>query len=172
MPISDIYTGRVSGTAVTVSTANPILSLLAAGTAGTAFLKRLYVVGIRVDIITTTAVAGNNVLFQLARNTAGASTAANLVSGNAHDYYAGVNAPSLGQVATSWTSAPPAVGTVLWEQELPQTTGSSWEEFPPAGYEWQVPAIANQTANAGLHVFVTQSSTVSTTYNVDLIWSE
>ena len=36
MPISDIYTGRVSGTAVTVSTANPIMSLLAAGTAGTA----------------------------------------------------------------------------------------------------------------------------------------
>ena len=34
------------------------------------------------------------------------------------------------------------------------------------------PAIANQTANAGLHVFVTQSSTVATTYNVDLIWSE
>jgi hypothetical protein len=169
MAISDIYTGRVSGTAVTVSTANPILSLLAAGTAGTAFLKRLYVVGIRVDIVTTTAVAGNNVLFQLARNTAGASTASNLVSGNAHDFSAPA---SLGQVATSWTSAAPAVGTVLWEQELPQTTGSSWEEFPPAGYEWQVPAIANQTANAGLHVFVTQSATTSTTYNVDLIWSE
>ena len=64
------------------------------------------------------------------------------------------------------------MGTVLWEQELPQTTGSSWEEFPPLGYEWGVPAIATGSANSGVHMFVTQSVATSTTYTVDIIWSE
>jgi hypothetical protein len=169
MPISDIYTGRLNQYNSTLTTVNPVMSLLASSTLGTLYLKRLYVVGVRVDIVSTTAAAGNNILFQLARNTAGVSTASNLASGGSHDFSAPA---SLGQVATTWTSAPPGLGTVLWEQELPQTTGSSWEEFPPAGYEWQVPAIANQTANAGLHMFVTQSIVTPTTINVDLIWSE
>ena len=70
----------------------------------------------------------------------------------------------------AWSTAP-TVTTVLSDQELPQTTGSSWEEFPPLGYEWGVTNIASG-ANAGVHVFVTQSVATSTTYTVDIIWSE
>ena len=169
MAISDIYTGRANQFSISSASATPVMSLLASSTLGTLFLKRLYVVGVRVDIVSTTAAAGNNSLFQLCRNTAAVSTASNLTPGGAHDFSAPT---SLGQVATSWTSAAPGIGTILWEQELPQTTGSSWEEFPPAGYEWQVPAIANQTINAGLHMFITQSVATPTTYNIDLIWSE
>jgi hypothetical protein len=170
MPISDVYTGRANLFGITAGTATPVLTLTA-GAAAQTILKRLYIVGIRVDIVTTVASAGNNVLFQLARSGTGAvSTATNLVGGSPHDFSAPA---SIGTVSTSWSGAPSLTnGTVLWEQELPQTTGSSWEEFPPAGYEWQVPAIANQTLNNGLHVFITQSGTVASTYNVDLIWSE
>jgi hypothetical protein len=171
MPISDIYTGRANQFGITTATATPVLTLTA-GAAAQTILKRLYVVGVRIDIVTTTAAAGNNVLFQLIRSsTLAVSTASNLLAGSPHDFSAPA---SIGQVATSWTGAPSLVAssTILWEQELPQTTGSSWEEFPPAGYEWQVPAIANQTINNGLHVFITQSVATTSTYNVDLIWSE
>lgn len=167
MPISDIYTGRANQFGVTATTATPALTLVA-GTAGQTVMKRLYVVGVRVDIITTTAIAGNNVLFQLCRPSATVSTLTNLATGAAHDFSAPA---SIGQFGTSYTTAP-TVGTVLWEQELPQTTGSSWEEFPPAGYEWSVPAIANQTVNNGIHMFITQSVATASTYNINLIWSE
>jgi len=169
MPISDIYVGRANqfGSS-TATTAVPILSLYATST------KRFWVVGVRVNIITTTAAAGNNVLFQLCRSGV-ASTVTNIQTGSngptPHDFSAPA---SLGTIATTW-STPPTVGTVLWEQELPQTTGSSWEEFPPAGYEWGVP-IGSGTANAGtaagVHMFINQSILTATTYNVDLIWSE
>lgn len=167
MPISDVYVGRANqfGSS-TATTAVPILSLYANST------KRLWVVGVRVDIISTTAAAGNNVLFQLARSGA-ASTVTNVQTGingpTSHDYSAPA---SLGTIATTW-STPPTVGNVLWEQELPQTTGSSWEEFPPAGYEWGVPLGSGTTvASGGVHLFINQSILTATTYNVDLIWSE
>lgn len=163
MPISDVYVGRANlfGSSI-ATTAVPILSLYATST------KRLWVVGVRIDIVTTTAVAGNNVLFQLCRSAA-ASTVTNIQAAGAHDYSA---PPSLGTIATTW-STPPTVGTVLWEQELPQTTGSSWEEFPPAGYEWGVPlGSGTAVASGGVHMFINQSILTATTYNVDLIWSE
>jgi hypothetical protein len=47
-----------------------------------------------------------------------------------------------------------------------------WEEFPPTGYEWGVPAVANANANAGVHLFVTASVATSTPVFVDLIASE
>ena len=162
MPISDIYVGRANqfGSA-TSTTAIPMLSLYA--TSG----KRLWVVGVRIDIISTTAAAGNNVLFQMCRSGV-ASTVTNIQTAGAHDYSA---PPSLGTIATTW-STPPTVGTVLWEQELPQTTGSSWEEFPPAGYEWGVPlGSGTAVASGGVHMFFNQSAFPGT-YNVDLIWSE
>ena len=117
--------------------------------------------------MTTAAAAGNNALFQLARSTS-SNTGTSPVTGNPHDFSAPA---SLGTYTSAWSVAP-VVSTVLWEQELPMTTGSSWEEFPPSGYEWGVPAIASATANAGLHLFVTQSVATSATYQADLIWSE
>jgi hypothetical protein len=161
MAISDVYTARAAAVAVAATTTTAILTLN--GTTA----KRLWVVGIRVDIGATLAAAGNATLFQLARpgNTA---TATPLSSGNPHDYSAPA---SIGQQATAWSTAP-TLGTVLWEQELPQTTGSAWEEFPPLGYEWGVPAIATGSANAGVHLFVTQSVATSTPYTVDIVWSE
>lgn len=163
MAISDIYLGRVSAVAVAATTATPVLTVTATTTT-----KRLWVVGVRVDVVQTAAAAPNNSLFQLCRpgNTA---TATGLAAGAPHDFSAPAN--SLGNFATTWSTAP-TVGAVLWEQELPQTTGSSWEEFPPLGYEWGVPALATGSANAGVHMFITQSVATSTTYTVDIIWSE
>jgi len=167
MPISDIYVGRANlfGSS-TATTAVPILSLYANST------KRFWVVGVRVNIVTTTAAAGNNVLFQLCRSGV-ASTVTNIQTGSNGPTPHDQSAPaSLGTIATTW-STPPTVGTVLWEQELPQTTGSSWEEFPPAGYEWGVPlGSGTGIATSGVHMFINQSILTATTYNVDLIWSE
>ena len=72
---------------------------------------------------------------------------------------------------TAWSTAP-TVGAILAEWELPQTTGSMWEEFPPTNYEWQIPAIANAAANAGLHLFVTASVATSTPVFVNLVCSQ
>jgi hypothetical protein len=161
MPISDIYTARSGVQTVNSASATPLQSLVATAA------KRSWVVGVRVDIVFTGSAAGQNVLFQLARpgNTANGSTS---VATTAHDFSAPV---SLSTCYTAWTT-PPTVGTVLWEQELPLTSGSSWEEFPPANYEWQIPAIANNAANNGLHLFVTCSTASSSTFVSDLVFSE
>jgi hypothetical protein len=164
MAISDVYTARnnnAGNSPVAATSATVLMSLFSTAAV------RLWVVGIRVEIGVTAASAGNSTLFQLERpgNAAATSTGS---SAAAHDYSAPA---SIGQLATAWTTTPTA-GTVLWEQELPQTTGSAWEEFPPLGYEWGVPAIASGTANTGVHVWVTQSSTSSTPYYIDLIFSE
>lgn len=161
MPISDVYTARSGSVAVASSSATPVMSL----TMTTA--KRGWVVGVRVDLGVTAAVAGNTVLLQLARP-GNSATGTSGAGGNPHDFSAPA---SIGQVYLTWSTAPTA-GTVLWEQELPQTTGSSWEEYPPTGYEWQVPAIANGSANAGVHCFATPSVSTSTPVFFDLIWSE
>ena len=142
------------------TTATAVLSLY--GTTA----KRLWIVGWRMSVVQTTAAAPNNALFQLARCTA-SNTGTGQAGGIPHDFSAPA---SIGQFTVAWSTAP-TVTTVLSDQELPQTTGSSWEEFPPLGYEWGVPAIASG-ANAGVHVFITQSVATSTTYTVDLIWSE
>lgn len=166
MPISDVYLARVNAFADTTASAVPCLSVF--GTAG----KRGWIVGVRVELVTTAAAAGGNVIFQLARpgNSPATSTGA---SGQAQDSSAPA---SVLQYATAWTTAPTlstgAGGGILWEQSLPLTTGAAWTEFPPAGYEWGVPAIASGSASAGLHLFITQSSTSSATYNCDLVWSE
>jgi len=161
MPISDVYTARSGSVSVSATTATAIMSLIAAAT------KRAWVVGVRVDIGVTTAAAGNFSLFQLARPSA-TNTATSLSTLAGHDF----SAPnSVSSQATTWSTAP-TIGTVLWEQALPQTTGSSWEEFPPSGYEWQVPAIATGAANSGLHCFVTNSVATATPVYFDLVFSE
>jgi hypothetical protein len=166
MPISDVYTARSGAfSTTTITTAQPFLTVVANSTA--AAVKRAWIVGVRVDVGVTTAAAGNSLLFQLARSTA-SSTATSLTSASPHDF---ASPPSLTQQSTTWSTAP-TVGTVLWEQELPQTTGSSWEEFPPSGYEWQVPATSTAAANAGVHLFITQSVGTATPVYGDLVFSE
>jgi len=167
MPVADVYTARSGAFSTgTIITAQPFLTLQPATT------KRAYVVGVRVDVGATLAAAGNWLLFQLSRpgNTATATGLAVVTNGN--DF----NAPaSITQFATTWSTAPTVsatAGGIVWEQALPMTTGSSWEEFPPAGYEWQIPAIATGSANAGLHMFVTQSVGTTTPVYCDLIFSE
>ena len=161
MAISDLYTFRSGSVAIAATTATAVSSVI-----GTTTIRG-WVVGVRVDIGVTAAAAGNSMLFQLARP-ANTPTGTSLTSGSAHDFSAPA---SIVQGCTTWSTAP-TVGTIVWEQELPQTTGSAWEEFPPLGYEWQIPALANTTANTGLHMFVTASVATSTPVFVDLIVSE
>jgi hypothetical protein len=154
----DVYTFRSGSVANTVTTANPLLSVVAGTTV------RGLVVGVRVEVGVTTAVAGNSLLFQLCRpgNT---MTGTTTTTGQPHDFSAPA---SILTGYTAWSTAP-TVGAILAEWQLPQTTGSMWEEFPPTGYEWQIPAIANAAANAGLHLFVTASVATSTPVFVNLV---
>jgi hypothetical protein len=164
MAISDIYVGRVSSVAVAATTPTFALSLF--GTAA----KRLWIVGCRVECINAGATpAGNSTLFQLMR--VSSTVSGTLVAGYAQD----ASAPaSIGSFATTDGTLPSTANStaILAEWTIPQTTGSAWEEFPPLGYEWGVPAIANNTTSAGVHLFITQSNSTSTTYTCDLIWSE
>lgn len=161
MAISDLYTARSGSVANTITTANPLLSVY--GTAA----KRSWITGVRVKVGVTGALAGNSLLFQLARPNA-TNTGTGLASLVAHDFSAPA---SISQVAVAWSTAP-TVGLILAEWELPQTTGSMWEEFPPTGDEWGIPAVANANANAGVHLFVTASVGTSTPVFVDMIVSE
>lgn len=157
----DIYTFRSGSVSNTVTTANPLLSVVAGTTV------RGLVVGVRVEIGVTAAAAGNSMLFQLCRpgNT---MTGTTTTTGQPHDF----SAPAaICTGYTAWSTAP-TVGVILAEWELPQTTGSMWEEFPPTNYEWQIPAIANAAANSGLHLFVTASVATSTPVLVNLVVAE
>lgn len=161
MPVSDLYVHRSGSVSIATVTQTAVISLF--GTAA----KRLWVVGVRVEIGNTAAAAANNMLFTLARpgNTVNASSTN---GGNPLDYSAPA---SIGVNATAWTTAP-TVGTILAEWEVPMSSGSMWVEYPPTNYEWGVPAIANDNANAGVHVFVTASVATSTPIFVDIIESE
>ena len=166
MAISDVYTARSGSVAVAATTATAVMSVY--GTAA----KRGNIVGIRMEVGVTAAAVGNDIQFTLARCT-GTNTGTSLASvlaGAGHDYSAPA---SVLQYCTTWSTAPTLVAAqILGEWTLPQTTGSMWEEFPPSGYEWQVQAVANAGANAGVHVFCTPSVATSTPVFIDLIWSE
>jgi len=160
MAISDIYTARAAVTlAATSATA---LTSIVAGTT-----VRLWVVKVSVEVGNTLAAAGNNILFQLCRpgNTMTGTTTA---TPNPHDFSAPA---SIGTQYTAWSTAP-TVGAILAEWELPQASGSEWTEYPAQGYEWQVPAIANAAANAGLHLFATASVATSTPVIVNITFSQ
>jgi len=158
---AEVYTFRSGSVANTVTTANPLISVVVATTI------RGLCVGVRVECGVTAAVAGNDLLFQLCRpgNT---MTGTTTTTGQPHDFSAPA---SLLTGYTAWSTAP-TVGAILAEWTIPQTTGSMWEEFPPTGYEWQVPAIANAAANAGLHLFVTASVATSTPVFVNMICTD
>lgn len=160
MAISDFYTAAYSQT-LAATTATACASVVAGTTV------RLWVVGVRVEVGATTAVAGNDLLFTLARpgNT---MTGTTTVTPGPHDFSAPA---SIGTAYSAWSTAP-TVGQILARWTVPQTTGSAWEEFPPTGVEWQVPAIANGAANAGLHVFCTPTVVTSTPVTIDVVWSQ
>ena len=160
MAISDVYTSRAVVTNA-VTTANPLLSVVMGTT------LRGWCTGVRVEVGVTNAVAGNDILFTLCRpgNT---MTGTTTVTANPHDF----SAPAAVAVSyTAWSTAP-TLGAILAEWTVPQTTGSMWMEYPPTGYEWQIPAIANGAANAGLHLFATATSNSSTPVTVDFVFSE
>lgn len=158
MPISDIYTG--SGTVAVASTsATPIASLV------TGASVRAFVVGIRVGIGAAT-VAGN-VLFQLARISNPTSVTNGTTGGTAPN---DPNAPTSTETflyagGTAYGVAPTISTSILWQQELPTTAGSSWEEFPPLGYEYTV------NVSSGVGIWVTCTTATSTPYTVEIIWS-
>jgi hypothetical protein len=160
MALSDIYSQRGTIT-LAAATSTPVFSLY--GTAA----KRLWLVGVRVKILQTGAVAGNDVTFTLARPSA-TNTGTTLTSGVANDFSAPA---SIGQTCVTWSTAP-IIGTILAEWGLPQTSGSMWEEFPPGGDEWGVPAIVNANANAGVHLFAQATVATSTPVSFDYVWSE
>lgn len=166
MAISDVYTARNNNAGTNSpsvsTTTNALLSIVMGTTV------RGWTVGVRVELGVTAAAAGNSVLFQLARP-ANTFSSTGGTAPSAHDF----SAPAaIGLQYTAWTTTTPTLGVVLWEQELPQTTGSAWEEFPPLGYEWGIPAIASGSANAGVHMFSTASVGTSTPLFVDIIFSE
>lgn len=161
MANSDVYTFKSGSVALAATSATAVISV-----ASTTALRG-WLVGIEINVGVTAAAAGNSLLFQLCRpgNT---FTGTGAFSGNAEDFSAPA---SVVQGYTTWTTAP-TVGSILWEKELPQTTGSAWSYYPPTGYEFGIPAIASGSANAGLHMLVTPSVATSTPVFVDLIVSE
>lgn len=156
MAISDIYTVDSGMVSVSVTTQTPVLEYRAGST------KRGFLVGVRMEVGVTSAVAGNDIVFTVARaaNTPAGGTAANL---RAHDpgSAAAINSAFIG----AWTTAP-TLGNILGEWTIPQTTGSSWEEFPPLGYEWV------SGASASLVGFVTLSVATATPVEFQFIISE
>lgn len=158
MPISEIWTGSATAT-INSASATPIASLVTGST------HRAWVTGIRISI-TATSYASGNTLFQLYRVSNAASISGTTTNGtSANDS----NAPAA--LATfsypAFGTAPTGQTNLLWQQVLPSTTGSSWEEFPPLGYEYQL------KVTDGVALWVTASgSAASQTYAVELIWSD
>jgi hypothetical protein len=162
MPISEIYTGTGTATLATTS-ATPLCALITPTT------KRAWVVGVRVSLGVSAAAAGNAVLFQLFK-----VTNPTLVSGTTGGQYPNDPAGPANALTifstSSWTTAPTGTANSVWQQELPQTTGSSWEEFPPLGYEY---SLSVSGAQGGLALWCTCSvATASTVVYYELVWSE
>lgn len=157
MPNSDVYTFRSGSVTIAATTATALLSVIMPTTV------RGWGVSISLNVGNTNAVAGNNMLFQLCRP-ANTPTGTTTTAGAPKDFSAPAGLAT-GYVA--WSTAP-TVGVILYEKELPMASGAAWDWAPPTNYEWQIPAIANGSANAGLHIFVTASIATSTPVFVDL----
>ena len=161
MAVSDIYNFRSGSVTVAQNTALALMSVIAPVT------KRDWGIAVHFNVGNTLAAAGNEMLFQLCRpgNTPTGTSGA---SGNPNDFSAPA---SLAQVYTSWSTAP-TIGTILYEKTLAMASGSAWDWAPLPDAEWQIPAIANGSANCGLHIFVTASVATSTPVFVSLDVSE
>ena len=159
MAVADIYTATSGVITLSGTSQTPLLQLQPAST------KRAWVVGVRVSIGTTSAAAGNNILFVVAGNST--TTATEVANGAGIKPNDPAAAAALSSAYSGWATAPTA-NNVVWQMQLPQTTGSSWEEFPPLGYEWGVPV----TAHNGLAVFATASVSTSTPVYAELVFGE
>jgi hypothetical protein len=162
MPISEIYTGTGSATLATTS-ATPVCALIAPTT------KRGWIVGVRVSLGISAAAAGNSVLFQLFRVTNASS-----ITQTTGNYYPNDPAGPATALCVFYsypvTTTPTGTTNCAWQQEIPQTTGSSWEEFPPLGYEYVLNTIP---AAGGFALWATCSvATASTVVFYELVWSE
>ncbi len=160
MANSDIYEAN-SGLISVASTGGtvPVMYVQAPST------KRSWIVGVRVGIGVTAAAAGNSILFGVARSTVG--TAGGVATTLApHDSSAPAALSSAFTSAFGTAPTPATAGLFLWQQELPQTTGSAWEEFPPLGYEWGIPA------GGTVACFAIPSVSTSTPVTFQLIVSE
>lgn len=157
MAISDIYTADSGMNTISVTTAfQPILELRVAST------KRAFIVGCRMKVGVTSAAAGNDIVFTLAR-AAAQGTGGTTVNLRPHD------ASSATAFSTAFSPAyttAPTQGNILAEWVLPQTTGSMWEEFPPLGYEW---VGGTSTSIVG---FTTQSVGTATPVEWEFVISE
>lgn len=158
MAISDIYEIDSGLITVASSSQTPTMYITTTST------KRIWVVGVRIGVGQTAAAAGNSVTFTVARaaNTPATGTS---VTPNPHDSSAPAALTTAHSAATAFGTAP-TLGAILWEMQLPQTTGSAWEEFPPLGYEWGVPV------SSSLACFVTPTVATSTPYQFQLVISE
>lgn len=162
MPISEIYTGTGTASLATVS-ATPLCSLITPTT------KRGWVVGVRVSLGVSAAAAGNSCLFQLFKVT-NPTLVAGTTGGQIPNDPAGPSNALCIFSTNPFGTAPTGTASCLWQQELPQTTGSSWEEFPPLGYEY---SLSTAGAQGGLALWVTCSvATASTAVFYELVWSE
>lgn len=158
MALSDLYVASSGSQSISVATADqPILAI------GTPSTKRINITGIRFSIGATTAAANNTVIVKLARSTT-TPTGGTSVTPNPHDSAAPASVTTF-HATPSYTIAP-TMNTVLGWWQVPQTSGSMWEEFPPGGQEWMVPV------SGFVAVFVTLSVATATPIFCDLIWSE
>ena len=166
MAISEIYTGTGSTTLVSTTTQTPLCSFTAPTT------KRGWLVGVRVGVGATNEAAGTACLFQLYKLTNASSvanTTTNAVTPNDPSAPASL-CTFLFSASGTWTTAPTGVVNAIWQQEVPATAGSSWEEFPPAGYEY---CTGPGGTVAGYALWATLSvSSTTTVVNYQLVWSE
>jgi hypothetical protein len=160
MANSDIYEAN-SGLISVASTGGtvPVMYVQAPAT------KRTWIVGVRVGIGVTAAAAGNSILFAMARSTVG-TAGGTYEPLAAHDSSAGSALTQAYVSSFGNAPTPTTAGLFLWQQELPQTTGSAWEEFPPLGYEWGIPA------GGTVACFAIPSVNTSTPVQFQLIVSE
>jgi hypothetical protein len=162
MPISEIYTGTGTATLATTA-ATPLCSVVAPTT------KRAWIVGVRVSLGVSAAAAGYSVLFQLIKI---ANPTAPLVGTAATAVPNDPSGPATlcTYLTSSYSTAPTSGGTIYWQQEVPQTTGSSWEEFPPLGYEY---CMNTGGVAGGIALWATCAvATASTVIFYEIVWSE
>lgn len=162
MPISEIYTGTATASLAT-SSITPLCALVAPST------KRGWIVGVRVSLGVSAAAAGQSVLFQLYK-LSNASSLTTTTGGQVPNDPAGPATALCVFITPTFGVTPTGTTSCVWQQELPQTTGSSWEEFPPLGYEY----VLNTAGAAGGYALwaTCSSATASTAIYTELVWSE
>jgi len=156
--LSDLYVASSASQSISVTTADqPILLVTTPAT------RRLNITGIRFSIGATTAAANNAVTVKLAR-TANSPTGGTAVTPRPHDPSAPASLAS--NVSTPSYTIAPTLGNILGWWNIPQTSGSMWEEFPPGGQEWMI------NVSTSVCVFVTLTVATATPLFVDLVWAE